>query len=63
MKFYTIFIPCFIIILFIVIDKFYKWWSLRKELKADAEKKKMVDYLLGDEDIQKWYEREYPTTH
>lgn len=62
MKFYYLFIPCFIIILFIAIDTFYKWWTWRKELKRDAEIKKHIDYLLGDEDIQKWYEREYPTT-
>lgn len=59
MKFYTIFVPCFIVATVLGTHYFFKWWTWIKELRRDEEKRKHIDYLLGDQDIQKWYEEEY----
>lgn len=38
----------------------FQYRSWQRELREDEEKKKHVDYLLGSDDVQEWYEREYP---
>lgn len=60
MKFYYIFVPCFIVAFTLGIHFFFKWWTWRKELRRDAQKKLEVDKLL-EVDLDDWYEREYPT--
>ena len=35
----------------------YRW---RKELRNDEKKRKLVDILLYSDDVQEWYEKEYP---
>lgn len=50
---YFILIPVSIIVIILGIHYFFSWWAWRKELRADEQKRKIVDSLL-EVDAEDW---------